>query len=169
MNKESELPKRRHTRLKKYDYSSAGAYFVTICTKNRKCVFSHIAEREQGYAEAAETEHTAYGRIAENQLLLLKKRYPFLSIDKYVIMPDHIHAIIVLSDETAGASPRPTIADIICAYKSLTTRECKNSGFKGILFQDSFYEHIIRGCEDYEETVKYIHENPIRWYSKHSI
>lgn len=50
MNKESELPKRRHTRLKKYDYSSAGAYFVTICTKNRKCVFSHIAEREQAPA-----------------------------------------------------------------------------------------------------------------------
>lgn len=50
MNKESELPKRRHTRLKKYDYSSAGAYFVTICTKNRKCVFSHIAVREQGHA-----------------------------------------------------------------------------------------------------------------------
>lgn len=80
MNKESELPKRRHTRLKKYDYSSAGAYFVTICTKNRKCVFSHIVEREQGYAEAAETEHTAYGRIAENQLLLLKNDTHFFQL-----------------------------------------------------------------------------------------
>ena len=60
--------------------------------------------------------------------------------------------------------PRPTIADIVCAYKSLTTRECKKNGFEGILFQTSFYEHIIRGREDYEEIVKYIYENPLRWY-----
>ena len=60
--------------------------------------------------------------------------------------------------------PRPTITDIVCAYKSLTTRECKKNGFDGKLFQTSFYEHIIRGREDYEEIVKYIYENPIRWY-----
>ena len=59
-----------------------------------------------------------------------------------------------------GASPRPTLTDIVCAYKSLTTRECKNNGFDGKLFQTSFYEHIIRCREDYEEIEKYIYENP---------
>ncbi|MBQ7836692.1 MAG: hypothetical protein IJ389_05500, partial [Clostridia bacterium] len=60
--------------------------------------------------------------------------------------------------------PRPTITDIVCAYKSLMTRECKKNGYNGKLLQISFYEHIIRGREDYEEIVKYIYENPIRWY-----
>ena len=92
-------------------------------------------------------------------------------------MPNHIHVVLVLDhetagasprptviDETAGASPRPTITDIVCAYKSLTTRECKKNGFDEKLFQTSFYEHIIRGQEDYEKIVNYICENPVRWY-----
>jgi len=60
-------------------------------------------------------------------------------------------------------SPRPTITDTVFAYKSLTTSECKKNRFDEKLFQTSFYEHIIRGREDYEEIVKYIHENPMRW------
>lgn len=78
-------------------------------------------------------------------------------------MPNHIHAILILIGETAGASPRPTVMDIICAYKSLTTRECKKNGFDGKLFQTSFYEHIIRSREDYEKIEKYIYENPYNW------
>lgn len=65
---------------------------------------------------------------------------------------------------TRGITPRPTILDIVCAYKSLTARECKKIGFEGKLFQTSFYEHIIRNRNDYVEVVKYIYENPIRWY-----
>ena len=79
-------------------------------------------------------------------------------------MPNHIHAIFVLRWDAAGASPRPTVTDIICAFKSLTTRECKKNGFMGQLFQTSFYDHIIRGREDYNAIVKYIYENPARWY-----
>ena len=79
-------------------------------------------------------------------------------------MPNHIHAILVLEGCAAGASPRPTIMDAICAYKSLTTRECKKVRLTGKLFQTSFYEHVIRGREDYEEIVKYIYENPMHWY-----
>ena len=79
-------------------------------------------------------------------------------------MPNHIHMIVVLKETSAGASPRPTIMDIVCTYKSLTTRECKKEGFHNKLFQTSFYEHIIRNKEDYEKHVKYIYENPIRWY-----
>ena len=102
--------------------------------------------------------------FAEKQLFLLADRYPYLTIDQYVIMPNHIHAILILNGETAGASPRPTLTDIVCTYKSLTTRECKKNGFREKLFQTSFYEHIIRSREDYEEIAKYIYENPIRWY-----
>ncbi|MBQ1284628.1 MAG: hypothetical protein IIY18_06510 [Clostridia bacterium] len=190
MDKEKELPKRKHPRLENYDYSSAGAYFVTICTQNRRCVLSRIVGREQAPAITSGIEYTLFGKIAEEQLLLLEKRYPCLTVEQYSIMPNHIHAILILANEAAGASPRPTIMDIVCAhkslktreneaagasprptimdivcaYKSLTTRECKKNGFDGKLFQTSFYEHIIRGQEDYDEIAKYIYENPMQWY-----
>ena len=164
MDKEQKSPKRKHPRLDHYDYSSAGAYFVTICTQNRRCVLSRIVGRGLAPAEIDGIEYTTFGKIAEEQLLLLEDRYSFLSVDRYVIMPNHIHIIFVVEGDAAGASPRPTIMDAICAYKSLTTRECKKAGMAEKLFQTSFYEHIIRGRKDYEEIVKYIHENPMRWY-----
>ena len=164
MDKGKELPKRKHPRLDNYDYSSAGAYFVTICTQNRQCVLSRIVGRGLAPAETVKIEYTLFGEIAEKQLFLLEDRYPYFAVDKYVIMPNHIHAIMILNSKTAGASPRPTITDIVCAYKSLTTRDCKKNGYNEKLFQTSFYEHIIRGREDYEKITKYIYENPMRWY-----
>ena len=116
---ENTLPKRKHPRLKSYNYSTAGAYYITICTHNKQCLLSQIVGR--GLAPA-EIQYTACGKIAEEQLFLLERRYPSLTVDQYVIMPNHIHAILILSD-AAGASPRPTITDVVCAYKSLTTKE----------------------------------------------
>ena len=156
-----ELAKRKHPRLDHYDYSTAGAYFVTICTQNRRCLLFHVVGR--GLAPAA-WGLAEYGKIAEEQLLLIEKRYPSIKIDKYVIMPNHIHFILVIANEAAGASPRPTVMDVVCAYKSLTTRKCKEIKPINKLFQTSFHEHILRGREDYEETVKYIYENPMRWH-----
>ena len=156
---ENSLPKRKHPRLKCYDYGTAGAYFVTICTHNRKCLLSRIVGR--GLAPA-EIQYTAYGQIAEDQLILLEKRYPSLKIDQFVIMPNHIHAILFL-EEAVEVNPRPTLSDIVCAYKSLTTRQCKKVQPIDKLFQTSFYEHIIRGCEDYEEIEAYIVNNPKQW------
>jgi REP element-mobilizing transposase RayT len=164
MDNKKDLPKRKHPRLDHYDYSTAGAYFVTICTQNRRCILSRIVGRGLAPAETEGIKYTTFGKIAEEQLLLLEDRYPCLSVERYVIMPNHIHVILVLEGDAAGASPRPTIMDAICAYKSLTTRECKKVGKAEKLFQTSFYEHVIRGREDYEEIVKYIHENPMRWY-----
>ena len=164
MDNKNVLPKRKHPRLDNYDYSSAGAYFVTICTQNRRCVLSRIVGRGLAPAETDGVENTAFGKIAQEQLLSLEKRYPGLGVDKYVIMPNHIHAILILKGDAAGASPRPTIMDIICTYKSLTTKECKKIGFSEKLFQTSFYEHIIRDQKDYEEIKTYIYENPMRWF-----
>ena len=118
----NQIPKRKHTRLKEYDYSYNGYYFVTICTQNRVNILSKIVGR--GLAPAEKTYDiclTEYGKLAEQQLFDLEKRYDNMHIDFYCIMPNHIHIIIVLK-ETAGASPRPTLNDIICSYKSLTTR-----------------------------------------------
>ena len=157
---ENNLPKRKHPRLKEYDYGAAGAYFVTICTQDKRCVLSRIVGR--GLAPA-EIQYTQYGKIAEEQLYLLENRYPGIQIDQHVIMPNHIHMILSIEETTAGASPRPTVMDVVCTYKSLTTRECKKVEPIEKLFQTSFYEHVIRGREDYDEIAKYIQENPANW------
>ena len=153
------LPQRKHPRLDHYDYSTPGAYFVTICTQNRRCLLSHIV----GHMTApTEVVHTAYGKIAIEQLFLLEKRFPNLRIDRYVIMPNHIHAILLLEDVEEDR-PRPAVTDIICAYKSLTTRACKKAHPIEKLFQTSFYEHVIRTQEDYDEIAEYIANNPKQW------
>ncbi len=151
-----ELPKRKPTRLKNFDYSQSGYYFVTICTQGRKPLLSTIVGR--GLAPA-ENQLSPYGRIAEKELLALTTRFPCIKIEKYVIMPNHIHAIIAIKRETAGASPCPTLSDIVCAFKSIATRK---SGTKR-LFQASFHDHIIRGEADYREIWAYIDTNPDKW------
>ena len=157
---DGKLPKRKHPRLKEYDYSESGAYFVTICTNNRRCILSHVVGR--GLAPAA-VELTDYGRIAEQELLLLHSRYPSVKVDAYVIMPNHIHILFVIENETAGASPRPTISDIVCAYKSLTTRKCQEIRRVDKVFQTSFYDHVVRDRSDYDDVYRYIETNPTQW------
>jgi len=154
------LPKRKNIRLKEYDYSTPGVYFVTICTQHRRCILSRVVGR--GLAPAA-LELTDYGKVAEQELLSLEMRYPFLKVDAYAIMPNHIHVLFVIENETAGASPRPTISDVVCAYKSLTTRKCKKIGRIDKVFQTSFHDHVIRDQSDYDDVYRYIETNPTQW------
>lgn len=98
-------------------------------------------------------------KFAEQELLALEKRYPFVKVDAYAIMPNHIHVLFAIENGTAGASPRPTISDVVSAYKSLTTRRCQS----GKLFQASFYDHVIRGQSDYDDIYRYIENNPAQW------
>ena len=157
-----ELPKRKSTRLKGYDYSQSGAYFVTICTKDREQLLSDITVG-QGLAPA-ENKLTDYGKIAEEQIKELETRYKTVKIDKYVVMPNHIHLLISNYKTTAGASPCPTMSDVICAFKSITTRMCKMNGFKEKhLFQSSFHDHIIRDEKDYQKIWEYIDTNVQKW------
>ena len=156
-------PKRKHPRLKNYDYSLPGYYYVTIHTEQDGNILSRVG---RGLAPAEAVVYlTAVGKIAQQQLFALEERYPYVKIDKFVIMPAHIHTIIRLTEEAAGASPRPTLTDIICAYKSLTTRLCNQAfhtpGHK--LFQTSFYETVLRNEQAYQECWLYIHGNPAKW------
>ena len=156
----SDLPKRKPTRLKGYDYSQNGAYFITICTNNKKCILGSIVG--QGLAPA-EINLSKYGKIVKEQLLDLENRYKTIKIDKFVIMPNHIHMILNLNN-TAGASPCPTISDVICSFKSLATRMCNISYSESQkIFQTSFHDHIIRGEKDYRKIWEYIDTNVIRW------
>ncbi len=158
-----DFPTRKPTRLKNYDYSTPGAYFITICTDGRKELLSKIVVG-QGLAPA-ENILSIYGEIAKEQIELLENRYIGIKIDNYVIMPNHIHLLISNYEMAAGASPCPTISEIICVFKSITTRMCKKEGLtEPRLFQTSFYDHIIRGEKDYQKIWEYIDTNISKWH-----
>ena len=157
----TDLPERKHPRLKCYDYSENGTYFVTICTAGHKQILSSI-KVGRGLAPA-EVILTPLGKIAEEQIEAIPLRYPFVEVQKYVIMPNHIHMLIFIDGFSAGASPRPTLSDIICSFKSLATRECKQIYSAKKIWQTSFYEHIIRNEPDLKEHYDYIDNNPTLW------
>ena len=178
-----EIHHRRSVRLKNYDYSQAGAYFITICTQNRECLFGEIIDAKMGLNE--------YGTIAKNEWVKLTHRYPNIELDVFQIMPNHMHGIIALvgatlavaqndsvaqnemivgNDIRAGASPAPTktVGDIIGAYKSLVANGCldifktKNETM-GKLWQRNYHEHIIRDEQSYHRISEYIINNPENW------
>ena len=152
MDKEKELPKRKPTRLKNFDYSSAGAYFVTICIRDRMNILSEIVktdltatDKTNGLAVGeglAPPEITVKlkpcGEVVKEQLQLIEARFPSVTIEDYVIMPDHIHAVIFLHEKAGGASPSPTLDDVVCAFKSLTSRSCKQKFGRDVVFSSDF-------------------------------
>ena len=107
------------------------------------------------------------GEVVKEQLQLIEARFPSVAVEDYVIMPDHIHAIIFLHEKAGGASPSPTLDDVVCAFKSLTSRSCNQKFGTEKMFQRSYAEHIVRDRDDYETRRKYIYENPMRWQCKH--
>lgn len=158
-----EYSQRKHPRLKKYDYSLPGYYYVTIHAVPDAPRLSKVG---RGLAPAgAVISLSAVGEIAEQQLFALEKRYFNVLIDKYVIMPTHIHAIIRLTERMPEASFCPTLMDVVGAYKSLTTRACNQichtPGRK--LFQESFYDTVLRNEKAYQECWRYIDANPMNW------
>ncbi len=173
MDKEKELPKRKDLRLKQYDYSSAGAYFVTICIKDRKRILSDIIKPSVGVGAlddppTPQIRLTEIGKVTE-KYLLSSENIPGVKIDRYVIMPDHIHIIIFLypdkyTTRKDGSSRAPTPTNEMLPHIVSTFKRFCNKEFGNNIFQRGYSEHIIRDREDYETRRKYIHENPIRWY-----
>ena len=158
------LPKRKQIRLQTYDYSSTGVYFVTICTAEKRCILSEILPVGEGLAPP-ETKLSAIGKIVEEQILSLPLRYSTVTIDKYVIMPNHVHLLISLQggEISGGASPSPTVMDVMRVIKSKSTRECSAKYKIKPLWQRSYYEHVVRNEDDYREIWSYIDTNPARW------
>ena len=156
-----ELPRRKHIRLKEYDYRLPGIYFVTTNVRGNRCLLSHV-QVGRGLAPA-EVRLTELGRIVEEELRDLPRRYPGVTVHKYVIMPNHVH--MVLGWETAGASPRPTLMQVVGAFKSLAARRCNRlRNTPGEAFwQTSFYESVISSEKVYRDVWQYIEENPVRW------
>jgi REP element-mobilizing transposase RayT len=181
----------RHSiRLKGYDYSQDGLYFVTICCQDRICRFGKI--------ENGEMILNDLGKIAYDEWIKLPERYPRVLLDVFQIMPNHMHGIVgatlavaqnmvaqnadipintvvqnVVVQMRAGASPAPTpvvttIGNIIGAYKSLVTNKCLEiyklrNEYMGKLWQRNYYEHIIRNEQSHQNISDYIIRNPEKW------
>lgn len=154
-----DLPKRKTIRLPNYDYSSPGAYFVTVCTRDRRSLLSEINVGADALGGPC-LSLTTTGKIVE-KTILSTDRISGVSIDKYVIMPNHIHLILRISAEPQSGPPRasaPTLSDAIGAMKRLINKEVGANNW-----QRSFHEHVIRGAEDYAMIWDYIEKNPAKW------
>ena len=149
-----DLPKRKPTRLKDYDYLQNGAYFVTVCTHNKKCILSKIVR--EGLCALPQNTLTPIGIEVEKSIQYINDNYSGVEVTKYVIMPNHIHLIVVL-DNTGGRGD-PPLQNVIGNLKSYTTNK-----FDDCLWQRSFHDHIIRGEDDYRKIWEYIDTNVIRW------
>ncbi len=137
---------------------------MTICTENRKCILSEIVVGDGVYDIPCVRLSNA-GKTVDKYINLMNGKYDNISVEKYIIMPNHIHLIISILPEnpTNGSSqaPNPTNA-VIPKFVSLLKRYC-NREIGHPIFQRSYHDHIIRNEKDYTEIYQYIESNPARW------
>ena len=156
---EQNRPARKPMRLPQYDYAQNGAYFVTICTDDRKPILSKIVG--DGFHPVPQIQLTKTGQEIEKSIAFINKKYDDV-IEKHVVMPNHVHMIILLQ---AGGHGNPPLHNIIGRIKSYTTKKFNeaNNTTDIILWQRSFHDHIIR-CElEYAEVWNYIDTNLLKW------
>jgi len=160
---------RRPLRLKDYDYRQEGAYFITICIHNRKCILGEIIGHE--------VRLNNWGKVVEAEWLQTAILRPYVTLDAYVVMPNHFHAIFYLyldratqrvaptgKDHPTGLMPR-SIGAIVGQFKSQVTKQLHSTERKSKepFWQRNYYEHVIRDEADLNRIREYIQNNSIRW------
>ena len=168
-----DIHHRRSIRLREYDYSSVGAYFVTMCVYGRECLFGGCADGDMRVNDA--------GRMVVGWWEKLSERFPQVALDEFVIMPNHFHGIVCITD-SVGAAPCgrpplipapcgcPPLGDVMGWFKTMTTNayihgvnEMGWPSFPGRLWQRNYFERIIRGDREMSAIRDYIHFNPVKW------
>jgi len=159
---------RRSIRLRAYDYSQAGAYFVTICAQNRQCLFGEVADGEMRLNDAGRMVHDVWND--------LPRHYAGVELDAFVVMPNHVHAIVIIVGAglkpaptvRAGLKPAPTkhgLPEIVRGFKTFSSRRInemrQTSGVA--VWQRNYYEHIVRDEESLNRIREYVVNNPLRW------
>ena len=155
-----ELPKRKPNRLSYYHYSTPGAYFITICTKEKKNILGRIVGG--GAFDAPQLCPSEAGIVAEHHILS-GNQIPGIHVDKYVIMPNHVHMILIVEEGYGGTSraPSPTneaIPHFVSTYKRFCNKDLGEN-----IFQRSYHDHVIRNEQDYLRIWQYIDTNPAKW------
>ena len=138
---------RKSPRIPNYDYSKSNYYFITLCTHEHRCIFGHPGELNE------------LGLIVQRDILRIPQYYPGVEIDKFVVMPNHIHIIMVLDDR----DDNPSISKIVALYKAGVTKQLRKLKPNLQVWQRSFHDHIIRNQKGYEKIWTYIDNNPAKW------
>ncbi|AEI47505.1 transposase [Runella slithyformis] len=167
MKFDPKIHHRNSIRRKDFDYSHWGPYFVTVCARNRECIFGEITDNRSVLNDL--------GHIIQNEWLALPQRFPEIQLDEYIVMPNHFHGIICLA-EASTASPliaevnsTPTLGDIICAFKSLVFKRyydlIRQNNLHEIAkcWQRNYWERIIRNNREFDNIRHYIATNPEKW------
>ncbi len=160
---EIKTKNRKTTRLQGADYNRACVFFLTICTKDRRCILSRIVGT--GVLDGPNIELSKYGKIADKYINQLNNFYDDISVESYVIMPNHIHIMLFVKARENGPSRTPVPASqntIVARFLSTFKRFC-NKEIGVNMWQYRSSDHIIRNRQDYEEHLRYISENPMRW------
>jgi REP element-mobilizing transposase RayT len=153
------------TRLKEWDYSSPGYYFVTMCTQNRECAFGEIVNGQM--------QLSSIGKIVAEEWQKTEQIRENIELDEWIIMPNHIHAIVVIEDDKknnvethCNASlqiNKNNLSYIIRGFKSSATKRIRTSGHTDFSWQSRFYDHVIRNENSLEQIREYIHNNALKW------
>lgn len=160
------LPNRKRNRLTGYDYSSPGIYFVTICTKDRAPILSRISAGTT-VLDDPQNELSEIGKLVHMEICNIETHYKNVAIDKFVIMPNHVHLLIRITERI---NPFPTkrydIPNVVGKFKAAVTRAVGKAFMPSApkpLWQSSFHDHIVRGEKDYKKLWEYIENNPAKW------
>lgn len=159
---EIKLPVRKRNRLLKYDYASFGSYFITICTKDKKCLFwenERPCSEKRTFYSPDDIHFSNFGEIVNDAINAIPEHYPNVELTQYVIMPNHIHLILSIPYDGSKSQVTSTSISVIVGHlKRAITCKIGES-----IWQRSFYDHIIRGEKDFEEISAYIYNNPLGW------
>ena len=149
-----DLPKRKPNRLPDFDYRTPGAYFITICTKDRKCLLWDTVG-----ASIARPRLSKYGLVVQKAIYDIPKHYPAISIDHYVVMPNHVHLLLQINTDADGRPMvAPTISTVVQQFKGIVSKQIGHS-----IWQKLFHDHVIRNAADYTKILEYIENNPLQW------
>ena len=156
-----DFPKRKPNRLTHYNYSAPGAYFITLCTEGKKCILGSIVGG--GALDAPFVQLSKCGNVLQ-QYIESGNMVPGVTIDKYVVMPNHVH-MILLVDETAsrGTSKGPSPANAVIPHFVSTLKRFIHREIGIKIFQRSYHDHVIRGIQDYQKIWQYMDNNPAKW------
>ena len=156
-----DLPKRKNIRLQGYDYSSNGMYFVTICTKDKKPILSKIVG-DDAHIVPKKVVLKPYGTVVEKYINNINTTYKNISVENYIIMPNHIHMLVFIDNFNNGtmwASSPTKVETVVRSLKTMVTKEIGLS-----IWQRSYYDEIIRDENHFQYVWNYIEYNALKEY-----
>ena len=164
---ENALPKRKINRLTEYDYTQNGAYFITICSHGRRQILwesSTFTNAEDVGASIARPQHppalSEAGKVVEKCILEIPSRYPHISVEKYAVMPNHVHLLLLVQSGQGGRPMvAPTISTVIQQFKGVVSKRLSRP-----IWQKSFHDHVVRTEHGYAQIWQYIDTNPQNWH-----